>query len=76
MTKYPHPQRQALAVQIGRRLRAARERRGISQEAFADLVGFHRAQLGALERGEKNITINTLARLADAYGVPVSRLLA
>ena len=46
-----------------RRLRLAR---GWSQETLAEQCGLHRTYIGAIERGEGNITLHTLARLAQA----------
>ncbi len=60
---------------VGRNLRAYRERRGLSQEAFADLVGVHRTYLGAVERGERNLTLRSVERLADRIGVDAVGLL-
>ena len=61
---------------VGRNLRAQRERRGLSQEAFADLVGVHRTYLGGLERGERNLTLKSLERIAGLIGVDPLELLA
>lgn len=49
---------------VGRNLRAHRQARGLSQEAFAELVGVHRTYMGGLERGERNLTLRSLERLA------------
>lgn len=49
---------------IGRNLRAYREARGLSQEAFADLLGVHRTYMGSVERGERNLTLRSVERLA------------
>lgn len=49
---------------IGRNLRAYRQARGLSQEAFADLLGVHRTYLGSVERGERNLTLKSVERLA------------
>jgi transcriptional regulator with XRE-family HTH domain len=54
---------------VGRNLRAYRLARGISQEAFADVLGVHRTYLGGLERGERNLTLKSLERLADNLGL-------
>jgi transcriptional regulator with XRE-family HTH domain len=62
---------------IGRNLRAYREARGLSQEAFADVLGVHRTYMGAIERGERNLTLQSVERLAGRIGVePVSLLIA
>lgn len=50
---------------VGRNLRAYRQERGLSQEAFADLVGVHRTYMGGLERGERNLTLKSLERIAE-----------
>jgi transcriptional regulator with XRE-family HTH domain len=49
---------------VGQNLRRYRESRGISQEAFADVFGFHRTYMGALERGERNLSLRSVERLA------------
>jgi transcriptional regulator with XRE-family HTH domain len=60
---------------VGRNLRAYREARGLSQEAFADLVEVHRTYMGGLERGERNLTLKSLERIAGRMGVdPVALL--
>lgn len=60
---------------IGRNLRTYREARGLSQEAFADLVEVHRTYMGGLERGERNLTLKSLERIAGRLGVdPVALL--
>ena len=54
---------------VGRSLRALREKRALSQEAFAEQLGVHRTYLGGLERGERNLTLKTLERIAEQAGV-------
>lgn len=61
---------------VGQNLRAYRERRGLSQEAFADVLGVHRTYMGAIERGERNLTLKTLERIAAQTGLPPLELLA
>lgn len=48
---------------------------GYSQEAFADVVGVHRTYQGAIERGERNISIENMLRIAEACGVKLSVLI-
>lgn len=50
---------------VGRNLRAYRESQGLSQEAFADVLGVHRTYMGGIERGERNLTLKSLERLAN-----------
>lgn len=66
---------QARLEEIGRRVRAARLERGWNQDAFADHAGFHRAYVGMIENGKKDLRISTLYRLAEALGVSITTLL-
>lgn len=54
---------------VGRNLRAYRQERGLSQEDFADLVGVHRTYMGGLERGERNLTLKSLEKIASLIEV-------
>jgi transcriptional regulator with XRE-family HTH domain len=60
---------------VGRNLRAYRQARGLSQEAFADLVGVHRTYMGGLERGERNLTLKSVERIAERVGIEALDLL-
>ena len=64
-----------LARTLGRNLRSYRLERGHSQEAFADVLGVHRTYMGGLERGERNLTLKSLERLAERLGVDPVELL-
>ncbi|RMI12974.1 helix-turn-helix domain-containing protein [Cellulomonas triticagri] len=64
-----------LQVDVGRRVRRIRTERGISQEALATSLEVHRTYLGGIERGERNLTLRTVERLADRLGVEVRTLL-
>lgn len=59
---------------LGEKIRSLRELQGESQESFAYKAGVHRTYIGAVERGEKRITINTAERIAEALGVTLSEL--
>jgi transcriptional regulator with XRE-family HTH domain len=50
---------------VGQRLRAYRQTRGVSQEAFADVLGVHRTYMGGIERGERNLTLKSVERIAE-----------
>ncbi len=54
---------------LGRRLRSYRIERELSQEAFADVLGVHRTYMGGIERGERNLTLKSVERIADRLGV-------
>lgn len=54
---------------VGENLRAYRQERGLSQEAFADVLGFHRTYMGGLERGERNLTLKALERIASRLNI-------
>lgn len=61
---------------LGSNLRAYRMERRLSQEAFADLLGVHRTYIGAIERGDKNLSLRSLERLAERLGLePLALLL-
>jgi transcriptional regulator with XRE-family HTH domain len=60
---------------VGRNLKAYRDARGMSQETFADVFGFHRTYMGSIERGERNLTLKSVERLAGRIEVePLSLL--
>lgn len=56
-------------------VRRLRKEQGLSQDAFAHLAGVHRTYCGAVERSEKNVTINNIERFAEALGVSVPEIL-
>jgi transcriptional regulator with XRE-family HTH domain len=60
---------------LGANLRVYRSARNLSQEGFADVLGVHRTYMGAIERGERNLTLQSVERLADRLGVPAIDLL-
>lgn len=60
---------------VGRNLRRYRLDRGLSQEAFADLVGVHRTYMGGVERGERNLTLRSVERIAAVIDVEPLELL-
>lgn len=50
---------------LGRNLRAYRKAKGLSQEAFADQLEVHRTYMGGIERGERNLTLRSVERIAS-----------
>lgn len=65
---------QEVHKRLGRRIAELRKKRGFSQEAFAHECGFHRAYMGAVERGEKNITLAMTNKVAKALKISLSEL--
>ena len=64
-----------LLALLGKRIQGLRAARNWSQEEFAHVSGFHRTYIGQIERGEKNMSFDNLAKVADALGVTMSTLL-
>ena len=62
-------------TRFGVRIRKLRSDKGISQEALAELAGLHRTYISSVERGERNVTLTTIERLASALGVPMVELI-
>lgn len=60
---------------VGQNLRAYRLQHGLSQEAFAEVLGVHRTYMGSVERGERNLTLRSVEGLAAAIGVGAIELL-
>lgn len=60
---------------IGRNLKEYRLTRGLSQESFAEVLGVHRTYMGGLERGEHNLTLRSVERIAGRLEVDALGLL-
>lgn len=63
-----------LRLKIGKAIRRLRAEAGYSQEGFADACRFHRTYIGAIERGEKNLTTDSLERIARGLKISVFEL--
>lgn len=60
--------------QFGKRLREIRKKMGLSQEELGFRAGIHRTYIGAIERGEQNISVDNIHKLAKALKVSVDKL--
>jgi transcriptional regulator with XRE-family HTH domain len=64
----------SLLAKLGASIRQRREGLGYSQEAFANRCGVHRTYVGKVERGEQNVSMGSLVRIAKGLGVRVWEL--
>ncbi len=63
-----------IVVILGKRIRALRQRTGLSQERFAAKAGLDRTYYAGIERGERNPSVKQLAKIAAALAVPIAAL--
>lgn len=61
-------------VAFGQAIRDARAEAGVSQEELAHLAGIDRSYMSSIERGEQNVGLMSMHRVADALGVPLAEL--
>lgn len=62
-------------VRLGAAIRTVRKAKGLSQEALAELADIDRSYMGGIERGEHNLAIMNLLKIADALEIVASYLL-
>jgi transcriptional regulator with XRE-family HTH domain len=62
-------------VRFGKAVRKRRHKLGVSQEAFADLCGLDRTYVGGIERGERNVALVNIERIAGAFRISLAELL-
>lgn len=65
-----------LLQRFGDRMRQLRVARKLSQEALADEAGLDRSYIGGVERGERNVSLSNIAKIAGALGVELGELMA
>ncbi|WP_337034285.1 helix-turn-helix transcriptional regulator [Paenibacillus illinoisensis] len=61
---------------VGARIRALRKERGYSQESLGEKGGFHFSYIGQIERGEKNVSLVNLAKIAESLDVNLIQFFA
>ena len=59
---------------FGERVRTLRTDKGWSQEDFAFECGLHRTYIGAVERGERNVSLENIAKIASSLGIEIADL--
>lgn len=60
---------------IGRNLRKYREIKAVTQEELSRICGLHRNYIGSVERGERNISVKSLEKIAQGLNIKVVQLL-
>lgn len=70
----PKPPVSAGSGEFGQRVRAVRESLGLSQEALAERSTLHWSYLGQVERGQANLTLRNILKIAEALGVDPGEL--
>jgi transcriptional regulator with XRE-family HTH domain len=63
-------------IQLGKIVRQKRRALGLSQEALAERADLHWTYIGGIERGERNVSLLNIVRIARALEIPPARLLA
>lgn len=66
----------SLRVALGNAIRRLRAEAGYSQEAFAALCGVHRTYMTSVEQGRRNVSLDTIERIAAALNLDTGQLLA
>ena len=64
-----------ISTKVGEKIRKYRLKRGWTQEQLALEANLHRAYIGQIERGEKNIGVKNLGKIANTLGVSIKRLI-
>ena len=64
-----------LLKKFGDRVQSLRNQAGISQEKLAEMAEMHRTYISGIERGERNVSLINIMRLASALNVSVSKLM-
>jgi transcriptional regulator with XRE-family HTH domain len=63
-----------IRVRFGKAIRKRRTELGVSQEEFADMCGMDRTYVGGIERGERNLSLLNIERIAQTLKISISKL--
>jgi len=63
-----------IRIRFGRALRRRREKLGVSQEAFADMCELDRSYIGGIERGERNVALVNIEKIAKTLKLTIAEL--
>ncbi len=65
---------ETLRLRVGEAIRSRRQALELSEEGFADSIGMHRAYYSSIERGGKNLTLSTIARVCAGLRCTIAEL--
>ena len=63
-----------IRIKFGKTLRRLRKKQGVSQEAFADKCELHRTYISDIERGERNVSLENIEKIARVLNIQISEL--
>jgi len=66
--------REDVRTRFGKAVRKRRQEHGVSQEEFADMCGLDRTYIGGIERGERNVALVNIEKIARALKITLSAL--
>lgn len=69
-----HAKDTVIRKKFGKKLKLLRKEQGYSQESFADKCELHRTYIGDIERGERNVSLDNLNRIANGLKIDLSEL--
>jgi transcriptional regulator with XRE-family HTH domain len=72
---YKNSSQHAELIEFGKAVRSTRLEMGISQESLAELADIDRSYMGGVERGEHNLALINMKRIAKALEVPISLIM-
>ncbi len=64
----------SVLVQFGERVRSLRKSEGLSQEKLGEIAGIHYTYIGGVERGERNVSLKNIEKIAKGLGVDITEL--
>lgn len=65
-----------ICIKFGCRVRELRIAQGLSQEVLAQKTGLHRTYIGGIERGERNVSLVNIFKIAQALGITIADLMS
>jgi transcriptional regulator with XRE-family HTH domain len=71
---YARDMSKSVRNKFGKNIRELRKQKGWSQELLAEKVDLHRSYISVVERGEKNLSLDNIAKIAKTLGVTIETL--